>query len=100
MPETVSFLIGFIAMYTFTLLASTLLTALPGDGSMLTNFSAALTCVSNVGPGFDAVGPTCNFAFYSAWSKIVLSLTMIAGRLELSTFFIIFSRFFWDSSKV
>lgn len=48
-----------------------------------TNLSAALTCVSNVGPGFNAVGPAGNFAGYGSFAKVVLSLLMLAGRLEL-----------------
>ncbi|MBQ9459240.1 MAG: TrkH family potassium uptake protein [Oscillospiraceae bacterium] len=48
-----------------------------------TSFSAALTSISNVGPGFSLVGPMCNFAFLSPLSKVALTLTMLFGRLEI-----------------
>ena len=59
-----------------------------------------LSCISNVGPGFGGVGPVCTYSFYDSFSTAVLSLVMVAGRLELSTFFILFSRFFWDPNRV
>ena len=46
-------------------------------------FSASLTCVGNVGPGFGVVGPTGNFGMLSYFSKIVLSANMLLGRLEI-----------------
>lgn len=65
------------------LVITTLLISIENNFDFLTNFSAALSCIGNIGPGFNFVGPTCNFAGYSAFAKILLSLNMIAGRLEL-----------------
>ena len=48
-----------------------------------TNFSASVTCFNNVGPGIGAVGPYGSFADYSSFSKIVFSLAMLMGRLEI-----------------
>ena len=48
-----------------------------------TNFSAVVSCVNNIGPGFDLVGPAANYASFSAFSKVVLSLAMLMGRLEI-----------------
>ena len=48
-----------------------------------TTFTSVTTCISNVGPGFGLVGPTCNFSFFSVGSKLLLSLCMLMGRLEL-----------------
>ncbi len=62
---------------------------------LLSNFSASLTCISNVGPGFNLVGPTCSFAGYSAFSKILLSLVMLIGRLEIFPILILFSVRTW-----
>ena len=50
---------------------------------LTTSLSAALTTISNVGPGFALIGPTCNFAFLSDLSKVVLTVTMLLGRLEI-----------------
>lgn len=49
----------------------------------MTNFSATLACIGNVGPGFNLVGPMSNYALYSPYSKILLSFVMLVGRLEI-----------------
>ncbi len=48
-----------------------------------TNFSATIACFNNVGPGFSLVGPASCYADYSVFSKIILSLAMLMGRLEI-----------------
>ena len=48
-----------------------------------TNFSAAVTCFNNVGPGLGMIGPAGGFAAYSGFSKLVLSCAMLLGRLEI-----------------
>jgi len=48
-----------------------------------TNFTAAVSCVNNIGPGFDLIGPASSYADYSAFSKLVLSFAMLMGRLEI-----------------
>ena len=60
-----------------------------------TNFSAVLACFNNIGPGLEAVGPTCNFGAYSDLSKLVLSWAMLAGRLEIFPILVLFSRDTW-----
>ncbi|MBR0308707.1 MAG: TrkH family potassium uptake protein [Mogibacterium sp.] len=100
LSETVTYIIGFVTMYFITLILATFLISIPGNGNLVTNLTATLSCISNVGPGLDSVGPVFTYHFYDGFSKFVLSMVMIAGRLELSTFFIIFSRFFWDPHRV
>ena len=65
------------------------------DFSIATNFTAVLACFNNVGPGFEGVGPTQSFAAYSDFSKIVLMLNMLAGRLEIFPILALFSRKAW-----
>ncbi len=60
-----------------------------------TNLSAVLACFNNIGPGLEAVGPTCNFSAYSDLSKLVLSWAMLAGRLEIFPILVLFSRNTW-----
>lgn len=60
-----------------------------------TNFSATLACISNIGPGFEAVGPYVSYAAYSGFSKILLTLTMMLGRLEILPVIILFSKRTW-----
>ena len=61
----------------------------------LTSISASVTCIGGIGPGFGAVGPVDNFAFFTSMQKIVLAIEMIIGRLEFFTVFIIFNKNFW-----
>jgi len=60
-----------------------------------TNFTAAVTCVSNVGPGLGAVGPAGSFAGYSAFSKIICCVLMLAGRLEIFPILALFHPAIW-----
>ncbi len=61
----------------------TILISLENHVDLETNLSAAVTCISNVGPGLGLVGPVETFSHYSYFSKIVLSLLMLLGRLEI-----------------
>ena len=72
----------FFLLYLLILAAVSLVVALDGV-SLTTAFTAALACLSNIGPGLDAVGPAGNFAALSGVSKLVLTFAMLAGRLEL-----------------
>lgn len=65
---------------------------------LLTCFSSAITCLGNIGPGFGIIGPTENFASLSDFSKVFLSIYMIAGRLELFTLFILLTPRFWNAN--
>lgn len=59
-------------------------------------FSSALTMISNVGPGIEAVGPTENFAMLSDISKVTLSITMLLGRLEIMPLVLLFAPQLWQ----
>lgn len=84
----------YVAAYAIIIIASFLLISVDGF-SITTNFSAVLACFNNIGPGFEAVGPTCNFASYSIFSKLILIWDMLAGRLEIFPILILFSRTTW-----
>ncbi|MDD7511822.1 MAG: TrkH family potassium uptake protein [Peptostreptococcaceae bacterium] len=96
--ETASNIANFIFMYIATIIVGTLLVSL-NNFDILTSFSAVLTCIGNIGPGFNLVGPTMNFSIFSDFSKLVLSIIMIAGRLELFTLFMLFSPHYYNSNK-
>ena len=100
LPETVTYMVGFVIIYILTLASSTILISLFGHGDMITNFTASLSCISNVGPGLADVGPVCTYSFYDNFSKFVLSIVMIAGRLELATLFVIFSKYYLRPYRV
>ena len=61
----------------------------------LTAFSAVAATYNNIGPGLGMVGPTLNYAELSVFSKIVLSIGMIAGRLELYPVLVLFMPSTW-----
>ena len=92
--ETVRTTSNYLAIYSLILVISALLISVDGF-TLETNLSASLTCLSNVGPGLGAVGPAGNFAGYSAFSKIVLTLEMLVGRLEFFPLLIFFSPSTW-----
>ena len=60
-----------------------------------TGFTAVLACFNNIGPGLAAVGPSCNYAHLSDLSKVVLSLDMLAGRLEIFPILMLLSKSTW-----
>ena len=60
-----------------------------------TNISTVATCFNNVGPGLSKVGPAGNYDIYSYFSKTVLSLAMLAGRLEIYPLILLFSPNTW-----
>ena len=69
------------------------------DGySLTTSFTAALGCLSNVGPGLDLVGPMGNFGLLSGFNKVFLSLLMLIGRLEIFPILLLFLPSTWRRS--
>ncbi len=85
---------AYLAAYVIIIGLSFVLVSVDGF-SIATNFSAVLACFNNIGPGFEMVGPACNFAAYSTFSKLVLIMDMLAGRLEIFPILILFSRTTW-----
>ncbi len=62
---------------------------------LLTNLTASVACMSNIGPGLNAVGPTANYGFYSAPSKLLLCVEMLMGRLEIFPLMFLLSPNVW-----
>ncbi|MBK5253652.1 MAG: TrkH family potassium uptake protein [Peptostreptococcaceae bacterium] len=96
--DTISNIANFIFLYIATVLLATFLISVD-NFDILTNLSSVAACIANIGPGFSLVGPTMNYSMFSGFSKIILSIVMIAGRLELFTFFILFSRYYRDPNR-
>ena len=89
-PDLLRSTLTFFVMYIGCLAIGVMLLSL-GESNFDTNFSAVLACLSNIGPGIGLVGPTGNYAFFSNGAKILLSLEMLAGRLELFPIIMLFS---------
>lgn len=110
--RTVNDVFAFITLYFFLFLTGIFLLSFDGvNGTVVqiasdagnyevrhgffSNFSAVLTCISNVGPAFEAVGPYANFAGYNNFSIVVLTFVMLLGRLEILPVLILFNRRTW-----
>ena len=87
----------FFAAYMFITLTAILLVSVD-NFSFGSTFTAVVTCIGNVGPGLEMVGPMGNFSAFSGFSKLVLSLCMIVGRLEVLPILVLFSGNAWKRS--
>ncbi|HBU13179.1 MAG TPA: potassium transporter KefA [Clostridiales bacterium] len=80
--ETIRGARSYLTVYFMVMLAAILLLSL-NNLSMETTVTAVISCINNVGPGLDAVGPMGNYGVFSGFSKLVLSAVMLIGRLEM-----------------
>lgn len=80
----------FMATYIFILALSILLVSFEGE-DLVTTVTAVITCINNIGPGLNKLGPTCNFSFLGGFTKLVLMFDMLAGRLELFPLVMLFN---------
>ncbi len=87
----------FFAAYLFIILGASLLVALD-NFTFGTTFTAVVACISNIGPGLEMVGPMGNFSAFSGLSKLILSLCMIVGRLEVLPILVLLSGTAWKRS--
>ncbi len=96
-PVSEEILAGIWAFFSaYFLMAAAAAIFISGYGYDLeTAFSAALTAMSNVGPGLGEIGAYDNFAHFPVGPKIVLGLCMIAGRLEVFTLLVLLMPSFW-----
>ncbi len=81
-PETLRAILVYFIAVVFIFAVSVLLVSLD-NFDQITNFTAVAATFNNIGPGLNAVGPTCNFAGFSAFAKCVMIFDMLAGRLEI-----------------
>ena len=96
--QTVHSVLVFFQVYLIITFLSVLVLTRDG-GDIVTNFTASLACISNVGPGLGAVGPTANYAFFSDLSKLLLSLEMLLGRLEIFPVLFLFAPSVWRRKR-
>ena len=74
--------LSYLTLYILIILGTFLIVSIGGLG-IEEDFTAAVSCVNNIGPGFGLIGPAGSYAVYSGFSKIVLSFAMLIGRLEI-----------------
>ncbi len=87
--NVLSNILGFIFIFTAVMAVSILLVSFE-VGDMTTAIGSVIASLSNIGPGFGTVGPTENYAHLGSFTKWVLSLDMVMGRLEILTILILF----------
>ncbi len=87
-------ILSFVTTYLVVFFFGTILLILTGlDGK--TSAGAAATAMAGIGPGIGTAGPAANFAHLSDFAKLIMSLLMVLGRLEIFTVTILFTRSFW-----
>ena len=90
-------LIYFVILIVATILLSIFSGAKP-DG-FVTDFTAVTSCLNNIGPGLGGVGAGGSFATYNGFSKVLLSIVMLVGRLEIFPMILLMSIKSWKKSK-
>lgn len=85
---------SFFFLYVLIIVVTGLLISVDGY-DFTVNFTAALSSISNIGPGLSIIGPSGNFAIFSTFSKIVLTIVMLLGRLEIYPLVILASPTLW-----
>lgn len=94
-PErVVTEVLAFLTIYIFTFGISFLVLAGMGI-PLVTGFSAAAASIGNVGPGLELIGPTASYGWMPDGAKIVLTATMLLGRLEFWTILVLLVRGLW-----
>ena len=105
---TIHDVFAFITLYFFlTFIIILILSCDPINGTIIdvagkevthgfvSNFSATISCLSNIGPGLESVGPYGSFDLYNHFSKIILTFAMLIGRLEILPVLILFTPKTW-----
>ena len=95
--DTISGVKTFFLIYMIITAVSVLLVSIDGY-DLETSSTAVFACINNIGPGFGMVGATGNYAHFSAFSKIVLSIDMLIGRLEIYPMLILFIPSLWKKA--
>lgn len=88
----------FFVLYALLAAGTVLLLSLDGF-DFETNFTAMMACLNNIGPGLGMVGPTGNFSQFSYFSKIILSINMLLGRLEIYPILLLMLPASWKSRQ-
>lgn len=95
-PEnTINSVVAFLFLYLFIIAGSTIFLMLWDKIDLESAISSAAATLGNIGPGFGVIGPGETYSNFSGPSKSLLILLMLLGRLELFTFFLLFTPSFW-----
>jgi trk system potassium uptake protein len=96
MPEGVQLaVLGLFAAWVATVVAATFLVALQEDLTLASSLTAVAATLNDVGPGLDQVGATESFEIVNPFGRVVLTVCMLLGRLEVFTVLALLTRAFW-----
>ncbi len=95
--DTLKSIMIFFFAYVAVIILSVIIVSID-DFDFMTSFSAVIATVSNIGPGFNIVGPMGSFADFSVLSKITFIADMILGRLEILPVIVLFSPVIWKKN--
>ena len=90
------YVLGIIVLFGLGTLALKLLEP-AGSLDFTSAATASAATLNNIGPGLGKVGATQNYGFFTAPSKLVLSLLMVLGRLEVYAVLVLLHPGFWRS---
>ena len=84
----------FLTVYILIFTVSVLLLSLERF-DLITTFTAVASCMNNIGPGLEMVGPMGNFSAFSPAAKLLLAFDMLVGRLEIFPMLLLFAPSIW-----
>lgn len=96
--EIIQSVTGFLFLYILLLVIGTAALTFAGTDT-LHSFVAVLACINNLGPALLLGSNVLNYGFFHGIVKILLCFIMLAGRLELTTAVVIFSKYFWNPNR-
>ena len=88
----------YMNLYLIIFVLSTMVVAI-NQFDLVTTFTAVASCLNNIGPGLELVGPMVSFADFSPLIKLVLSFDMLVGRLEIFPMLVLFAPSTWLRNK-
>lgn len=97
--EALSGILTFFFLFITVFIISVLAVSIEGQ-DFVTTTSAVISALSNIGPGLGLVGPAGNYSGFTDFSKIILSLDMIVGRLEIYPILLLFFPSFWKHNTI
>lgn len=93
-PAVIRNTLAFYSLYALIVMAACLLLSIQGL-DFETTFTSVISCMSNIGPGLHLVGPTANYSVWSGPAKLLLTLCMLLGRLEIFPVALLFAPGTW-----
>ena len=88
---------SFIIVYMMLFVVSFFALTFVEECDLVTGFTAVTACINNIGPGLGEVGPAGNFSAFTAFTKLLLSFDMLAGRLEIFPMIMLLAPSTWKS---